>query len=1787
LLSPEQISAVAVREALALIMSARRHAPAVFGYAVSKLSRAHREFIERWLDSDPSVAASMPFDSVVGFYAVRRLADLLAGGPQPRVDRWKIVRTAMERGDGSFDRVFDMVPDYNKPIVYKSVVEGKSTEQVARESGRDEKTVASVTNKAVWTMAGKLSGETGVLNPDGPVDVFSTVQQNFPNVVSSWFRQLDDDDDQSSCVEQRLRHQRSLGVTAKSMKMSDDDVRILHYRAVQSMLENLPMVEVQAREGGRGLWAPGTELAFGRSMEMGVDTIEFGVVVTKGSHRGPGSVVVHHERRIDATTVRDTQAAVPGDPMFPYVGKAIRDLTLQQIATLRTDVVNPDFADSQIVEANSTMLSLRRVCDLAEEQEWLGTLAIRFDTDPYRSDHAVRATVKAVLAELADRDVSIRILACDWRVLKFAAEFAPEVDRVALFEPNTTNVTWMCRDPGNDIPAAARAAGATRLSPRNTRVSPEFLDQARRAGLPVEPGTVNDPVEMRSLITQGVQGIVTDFPDLLRTVVLELGLAVPESKPAPDSGRGVEAALQVAGQEWAPATDNDSARAGATATPGTGPETLRSSAPVLLPGVVGVSDGPENALRGDHGSESPSTRGGSPRGGRGGGPVPAAAPRDAQEAWAHLGWGVPSRSRDAWKRPRRGGAHSDGSARRGQVPPTLGDGNAGTGSDPSGIPDDNRDAVEDEEVLSSGQGGKVGDSESTDTEFWDGSVSGAVAFSDAPDDDVPDPAPGAGTEDGSAADEARGGHAEPGGGSDEAGAGQVSVGAEADSGGERPGSQEHPPFRKSFNFCAWTALEKIIDVTGGPEVDLIAAAAMLRGADKKVNGAALEGIAGGRLRKFESAEDRDEWLKAQGVGTVALAVDVYSDSDVIVLAGPVDAHAFFKAVVEDGGERAVRDDDPYPHEDASEVSEYYVIAFDSEGHALEEWDPGKRNEAPRITIGAAGSDPESGDSGSRERERSDPHASTTGRKSGSGTDEHTVNRLRRELADRLPHGITLDDIRAGSGDLDKAAATRAVGADCWDRWTPAEKRVLMIADPRLVGNLPGADDEARTAANLRAMQSDVDEFSRLLEGTQGTWLERKEWTRLRAEIADMLEDLDTVLALIRAPEVGIPLPVRVRSYVRDEGRIRAVVWVGNPQADSVSVFAPDTLGFVRLSSAVEYAVALARETIWTALPDGRRFPLTSDLAAATVLWYEPERYLRMPHLRSAAALAWDVATIDSTGPTDRTAVGAPAHITIFGERRQNWMVAEACRLLDRTRGSRYDKVVYIGPDLPFESRLLVESTAKTYLAAPARETQNRGRMVLHTASHCFGDGTLYRQPQAAGLANFARITTGRYGEIVEAKLSWLPKPIDMSFIGTLPAVLPILRVLPTAFGRHYLATYGDEPPTTGPRSGSGDRPPAEWELLAIAVNDFACCVGKDLRFSSEPGPDGVLGLVLEQVLDGRLRRFRSLTHLAKTLESLGDYATALVPGADSEQQRGPSVLTVRNKKVLFKDPREAGQRDVAGTEFYGDDPVFAVVYDRHGARHPLHIHRSVVYPGLRYCADPDSPRRAPGGERDGEFGRVRDADLSSAPREPAPASAPEVESGASPDPDELLGRLAELLPAGITVKDLVFGATNPAVRVVTAAVREWWRRLDSSERARLSEARPWAVGNLPGVPYAVQRAANMDTLGQIAAEGPGRPGVWPGQLERWAQRMDLGHWSTLTTWAQELPASFGDVVVVKCVVGGSCPRIVIQVGPRNADNLTWFRPGPGMTAHQAFHYAAALNTVTARAMLDQPRCVRT
>tara|TARA_Y100000588_G_scaffold213008_1_gene227037 strand:- start:290 stop:535 length:246 start_codon:yes stop_codon:yes gene_type:complete len=53
-------------------------------------------------------------------------------------------------------------------------------------------------------------------------------------------------------------------------------------------------------------------------------------------------------------------------------------------------------------------------------------------------------------------------------------------------------------------------------------VTPSFLARAHRRNLPVQVWTVDDPVAMRRLLSWGVDGIQSDRPDLLSSVLSEV-----------------------------------------------------------------------------------------------------------------------------------------------------------------------------------------------------------------------------------------------------------------------------------------------------------------------------------------------------------------------------------------------------------------------------------------------------------------------------------------------------------------------------------------------------------------------------------------------------------------------------------------------------------------------------------------------------------------------------------------------------------------------------------------------------------------------------------------------------------------------------------------------------------------------------------------------------------------------------------------------------------------------------------------------------------------------------------------------------------------------------------------------------------------------------------------------------------------------------------------------------------------------------------------------------------------
>jgi len=98
------------------------------------------------------------------------------------------------------------------------------------------------------------------------------------------------------------------------------------------------------------------------------------------------------------------------------------------------------------------------------------------------------------------------------------------VQAIAALEPMVPT-TWLIGDLPHDAEGRravlrdALQARASALGLPKERVDPDFLILARQCGFPVFVWTVNEPIDMRFLIRIGVDGIITDHPDVLIDVL--------------------------------------------------------------------------------------------------------------------------------------------------------------------------------------------------------------------------------------------------------------------------------------------------------------------------------------------------------------------------------------------------------------------------------------------------------------------------------------------------------------------------------------------------------------------------------------------------------------------------------------------------------------------------------------------------------------------------------------------------------------------------------------------------------------------------------------------------------------------------------------------------------------------------------------------------------------------------------------------------------------------------------------------------------------------------------------------------------------------------------------------------------------------------------------------------------------------------------------------------------------------------------------------------------------------
>ncbi len=321
--------------------------------------------------------------------------------------------------------------------------------------------------------------------------------------------------------------------------------------------------DLQAHRGGMALTVENTLPAFGAALDLGVSTLEFDVQITADGH-----AVVAHDRDPSPVTCLDTGPAFPGDPAFPYVEPAthIRDLTLAQVRTIDGGSLrHPDFPGQRLAPGARIPL-LSEVLDLVRER---GAGAVRLSIElkveaatPEQTaprEEFVQVVVAGVRAAGMVERTSIQSF--DWGTLMRVREVEPGLPIVALtngarfLEPGGEGRSpWL---GGLDIDdftgslqeryvAAAHSFGADAVSPvhgdpqRRTVDDPDYLpfttaelvDAAHAAGMQVVPWTVDHPSTLRALIKLGVDGVITNRPDMARAVLDECGLPLPPAYPA-------------------------------------------------------------------------------------------------------------------------------------------------------------------------------------------------------------------------------------------------------------------------------------------------------------------------------------------------------------------------------------------------------------------------------------------------------------------------------------------------------------------------------------------------------------------------------------------------------------------------------------------------------------------------------------------------------------------------------------------------------------------------------------------------------------------------------------------------------------------------------------------------------------------------------------------------------------------------------------------------------------------------------------------------------------------------------------------------------------------------------------------------------------------------------------------------------------------------------------------------------------------------------------------------------
>jgi glycerophosphoryl diester phosphodiesterase len=268
--------------------------------------------------------------------------------------------------------------------------------------------------------------------------------------------------------------------------------------------------DIQGHRGCRGLMPENTIPAMIKALDLGVTTLEMDVVISKDN-----KVVVSHEPWFEAeiTTRPDGSFIKPAEAMQYNIFQMNYDEIVKYDVGMKP---HPRFPQQQKIKAIKPLLA--DLFDSVAE-----SMKTRRRPFPYfnietkclpagdgRFHPKPEEFVELLMAVIKEKQLEERVIiqSFDFRTLRYLHEKYPSIKTSMLIEDSDVN----------DFEGQLKRLGFIPqvYSPNHTLIDDELIKQCHDKGMKIIPWTVNDKKEISKLKKMGVDGIITDYPDLIK-----------------------------------------------------------------------------------------------------------------------------------------------------------------------------------------------------------------------------------------------------------------------------------------------------------------------------------------------------------------------------------------------------------------------------------------------------------------------------------------------------------------------------------------------------------------------------------------------------------------------------------------------------------------------------------------------------------------------------------------------------------------------------------------------------------------------------------------------------------------------------------------------------------------------------------------------------------------------------------------------------------------------------------------------------------------------------------------------------------------------------------------------------------------------------------------------------------------------------------------------------------------------------------------------------------------------